>query len=432
MINILNEFKKISNDFKSYHHNTIPLCAAENVMSDFCKLPLCAGFQERYIMGSVYAYHTDGNFVGSEHLLPFYEMIDKQCNRLFHSKFADVRTLTGMNCLTTILMSISQPGDSIMILSADYGGHASVKGICERLSLKIFDAPYILDDYDFDYEIMNKIIEREKIKFVLFAPSDILFPMELTKITDENVIILYDASQILGLIAADIIENPLPQIKNIIMFGGTHKTLPGPAHGIALTNNESLFKIIDNGINPKYLRNTQMHQVISLLFCLIEAEYFGREYQSNIVRTSNVLARYLKEYGFTVPIIPSPVIHHLNTMHNFDTMQTPLHSMTHQIFIECSPEKMEKIYNNCIASGVTLNTKKKKLFHGGYGVRLGTQEIARYKWDDLALKRIAEIIYLLSADTPDLEEIFFIKNKMPPKVINYTFSNEIINDLHLL
>jgi glycine/serine hydroxymethyltransferase len=164
--------------------------------------------------------------------------------------------------------------------------------------------------------------------------------------------------------------------------------------------------VIDYGINPKYLRNTQMHQVISLLFCLIEAEHYGEAYQSNIVRVSNVLAGYLENLGFTV------------------VKKDGKYSMTHQIFIECSKEKMDTLYSNAITAGVTVNTKKKALFHGGYGIRLGTQEIARYNWDDSALAKIAEVIYLLSHEKPDLDKIAALKTQMPEKVIAYTFDKK--------
>jgi glycine/serine hydroxymethyltransferase len=169
--------------------------------------------------------------------------------------------------------------------------------------------------------------------------------------------------------------------------------------------------VIDYGINPKYLRNTQMHQVISLLFCLIETEHYGEAYQSNIVRVSNVLAGYLENLGFTV------------------VKKDGKYSRTHQIFIECSKEKMDTLYSNAITAGVTVNTKKKALFHGGYGIRLGTQEIARYNWDDTTLAKIAEVIYLLSHEKPDLDKITVLKKQMPEKVINYTFDKAIVDDL---
>ena len=38
-----------------YYRNSLPLCAAENVISSFCKIPLEGDFQERYIMGNISA-----------------------------------------------------------------------------------------------------------------------------------------------------------------------------------------------------------------------------------------------------------------------------------------------------------------------------------------------------------------------------------------
>jgi glycine/serine hydroxymethyltransferase len=408
MIQKINELVEISKKFYEFQRNSIPLCAAENIMSDFCKLPLSADFQERYIMGSAYEYSLMDNFIGSKYLIPFYKMLDRQCNILFNANFTDARTLTGMNCLTTILMSLAKPGDNIMIQTSDFGGHASVKGICERLGLNVFNAPYLLENYDFNYTLLNSIVEKNNIKLILIAPSDILFPLDLLRIDNDELIILNDVSQCLGLIAAKIHRNLLPLMPKMVMFGGTHKTLPGPSHGLAMTNNEDIFKILDKSINPKYLRNTQMHQVICLLFCLIEAEYYGEKYQENIVKTSNALAKYLSDLGFTL------------------AKKNGYFSQTHQIFIECSEEKMFTLFNNAVANGVTFNTKKKALFHGGYGIRLGTQEIARYNWDDDTLKKIAEIIYILSFEKPDLKKIAQLKKQMPPKIINWTFDKETV------
>lgn len=71
----LEYLSKLVDSFESYHKITLPLCAAENVISDFCKLPLGGNFQERYIMGSDHSYNSNKNFIGSDYLLPFYQMI---------------------------------------------------------------------------------------------------------------------------------------------------------------------------------------------------------------------------------------------------------------------------------------------------------------------------------------------------------------------
>jgi glycine/serine hydroxymethyltransferase len=406
----IKKLKSIIVAFENFQKTSVPLCAAENVMSDFCKIPLSASFQERYIMGSAYDYTMNDNFIGSEVLLPFYTQIQELSFELFHAKYSDARTLTGMNCLCMLVMALTKQNDNVMILGKEWGGHASVKPILERLGINVFEAPYLLDKYDFDYNELNSIVTRKKINYLLFAPSDILYPLDLRQIDDSQTTVLFDGSQILGLIAAGLIDNPLDSLKNCVLFGGTHKTMPGPAHGLILTNNDDLYAQIDKNINPKYLRNTQMHQVICLLFTLIEMKYFGKEYQTNTVITGNSLGKALEEHGFTVAAMKN------------------VYTNTHQIFIECSERQMLTIFNNAIKEHVTLNTKKKSLFHGGFGIRLGQQEISRYKWNDDAIKAIAQILFLLKNENFNHSEAQKIIQNLPPKNIQFTFTaDEYLN-----
>lgn len=65
-------------------------------------------------------------------------------------------------------------------------------------------------------------------------------PLSVEKINTSNCILMWDCSQLLGLIAAGLCSNPLKTMKNIVMFGGTHKTLPGPASGLIMTNERAL------------------------------------------------------------------------------------------------------------------------------------------------------------------------------------------------
>ena len=175
-------------------------------------------------------------------------------------------------------------------------------------------------------------------------------------------------------------------MKNVIMFGGTHKTFPGPASGLILTNEKYLHELMEKEINPKLTRHSQMHQKISLLFALIEFEKFGTEYMSHMVHCSNYLGKKLREYGYDIADVDGKI------------------SSTHQIFIRCSKDVMDTIYNNAYKCEVTLNKKHKDLFNG-YGVRLGTQEIARYGWDDNALDIIAKIIYMLKDETVVVSDV---------------------------
>lgn len=404
MIPEIEKLHLLNEKFQKYHQTSLPLCAAENVISDFVKWPLVAGYQERYIMGSAYDFSMDDNFVGADMLYPYYQMIAALCEELFHAKYTDARTLTGMNATNMLAAALIKSGDNVMILGKGLGGHASMKPTFERLGANVFDAPYKLENYDFDYDKLNQEIKEKNIKFLNIAPSDILFEHDFEKIDDSNCVILFDYSQILGMIAAGLMKNPLNYKENAILFGGTHKTMPGPAHGIIMTNNEELFRVLDKEINPKYLRNVQTHQVISLLCTLIEMKYFGKDYQSNTVRMGNVLGNELEKQGFNV------------------VKKGDIYTQTHQLFLEMSESNMKTMFQNAIAEHVTLNTKKKPLFHGGFGIRLGLQEISRYNWNDTTIHDIALILSEIAKENYSKEIVHDLMAKLPEKKISFTFN----------
>lgn len=389
-----------------FYKSSLPLCAAENVISDFCKIPLSGDFQERYIMGSPYDYRTEGNFIGSQLLLPFYTMIHEECELLFGSCYSDARTLSGMNCLTTVLMSLTNLNEKIAILPAEWGGHPSVQPVCERLGLVVYKLPYDVSNWDIDYDSANALIASENIKFILLAPSDIIHAPAVEKLDLDKRILLYDISQLMGLMAGSTIPCPI-NLKNTVLFGGTHKTLPGPASGLILTNDEALHNQMETAINPKFLRHTQMHQVISLLFALLEMECFGRDYTKAIVHTSNELGKNLAERGFDVANLKEK------------------YSETHQIFLHCDYREMIQINENAIRYGITLNKKEKNLF-SNCGIRLGTQEIARYGWEQDTIAVIGEILSELRKPNADKARIAVLKENLPPKILRYTFDEDTV------
>ena len=389
VINVEDELDKLfsySKEFKEYHDRALPLCAAENAISPFANLPLGYGFQERYIMNNTYSFNMDDNFIGCEKLFPYYQELSDVCERLFGAKYTDSRPFSGMHCIDMIVKCVCSPGDKMMILSKQHGGHASVQPVVERLGVEVYTAPYNLDEFDLDYERLNSMVAEEGIGYVLIASSDLIKPLDIERVDTSNCVLLYDCSQVMGLIAAGLCPNPLKSMQNVIMFGGTHKTFPGPTSGLVLTNDKYLHDKMETSINPKYLRNPQIHQKISLLFALIEFEQFGVDYMTHMVHCANYLGDKLRDAGYDVADIHG---------------QT---SYTHQVHFRCSKEEMDRIYDNASKCEVTLNKKHKDLFYG-YGIRLGTQEIARYDWNDAALDTIVEIIKQLSDEDIDIEKV---------------------------
>lgn len=86
---------------------------------------------------------------------------------------------------------------------------------------------------------------------------------------------------------------------------------------------------------------------------------------------------------------------------------------------------MDTIYSNAYNCEVTLNKKHKDLFLG-YGIRLGTQEIARYDWNDEALDKTALILSQLSEKDANVSFIKKVIQELPEKKIHYAYTMEEI------
>lgn len=416
------QFIDTTKAFLDYKRKNIPLCAAENVMSPFAKSALLTSAQEKYVMGGVLAYIEDDNFIGGDLIYPYYKIIDNQCNVLFNSAYADARTLTGMNAITTLLMSLLEAGDTIAYAAPDCGGHASIPDICRRLGLQSRRIPYDYGAMDFDYEETNQMIEQEDIDAMLICISDIVNLPQFNKLSKKkNLPIIYDATQTLGLIAGGAVCNPFIYFEPddpFILMGATHKTIPGPSCALIMTQNLALAQKIEKKINPTFIRNTQMHQKMSLILTLLEMEYFGKEYSRAIIDNAQTLARILAQKGF----------HVLNRQNGY--------TQTHQIHITCSPEQMYSFYDNCTYYNVTLNFKTKKLFNNA-GIRLGTQEISRYGWDKDVLQTLGALldifmknpcVYKLKGQARTVQSM--IESLIDKKEIHFTFAeNEYSNIL---
>lgn len=406
----------LCSELSTNENKLLPLCAAENVISPFSKIPLDTFLQEKYIMGGVINYQQESNFVGSKNLYKIYELLSLQCNKLYGCKYADARTLSGVNAVMTLLMSLFSSGDTILISSEECGGHGSMPKICHRLGINTIEMPYNYDIYDFNYNEINEILRKEKINGILICLSDIIIMPQLNKIDlPEEYVLIFDATQILGLIATNSMENPLQWFadkQKFILMGATHKTLPGPTCGLIMTNNLDLANQFDTLINPDYLRNSQLHHIFSLILTLMELEIYGKQYCSSVVNNANFLATALVK-------------------NNFDIIKVaPKYTYTHQIFISMPESDARKFYNKCLDYGVSINLRNKKLYKT-CGLRIGTQEISRYGWNEKEMFAISEIL----RDIRDME--YFsqdISNKINMislnKKICYTFDQNYYDILY--
>lgn len=402
MNKILSEYIQLCKDFEQYENTVIPLCAAENYVSDFCMKPLVSGFEGKYSFAE-----SSGNnsFIGGEYIERLNALLKKQCKTMFGAKYTNTETLTGINCFTVCAMSLLSSSDRVLVTTPEQGGHASIPIILNTIGIKYDSVPYDYPHYQIDYTKLNELCQSQKYSYIIFCQSDIINPPDLTQISiPENMGIIYDSTQTLGMIATGIIQNPLSVSDNVILIGGSHKTLPAPSCGIIMTNKELYKNKLQKHITPDYLRNTQPNHSASLLLALIEQEECGHEYQKLIIKIANMLGNELSHLGF-----------------NLAKLSEKSFTSTHQLFLLMSKEETDKFYLTAKNYNITLNKKHKKLFNND-GIRIGAQQVARYNWNKAEVEMLAQLLYSIKEQN-DIE-IKNIRNILISKKIpHFTYED---------
>jgi glycine hydroxymethyltransferase len=366
---------------QEFRRHVIPLCAAETALSDYVRSFLADPIREKYAMGGPLVPQAE-NFIGAEHVLNLHQLTIDLCQEIFGARYADPRPLSGTGAVTNLLMTLSKPGDRVLLQTSASGGHASMTPICRRLGLEIVDLPYDYERFNIDTQA-SRALADESISFVLFAPSDILYAPDFRAIAfAETTTVVYDATQTLGLIATEHLPSPLDAHPRLVVSAGTHKTLPGPSSGLLMTNNEEIAAHLDSKLSPKFVRHSHPHHTAALCATLIEHSVIGHRYSQRIRGLAATLSAALDRNGL-------------------DVLQDGHRSTdTHQVFLHLASSQLTDVYDRAAAVGVTLNAKRKPLFRDS-GLRLGVQEIARYRWSESDVQRLASLIAeIVDGDRP--------------------------------
>lgn len=390
MYEILDEYKELYKELIDYEINLIPLCAAENYVSDFVMQPLNSLYEGKYSCKN-----SDGSnmFVEGKYIDKLNVLLQKTCKKVFNAEYSNADTLTGINCFTVTALSLLNSKDKVLLTTPEQGGHPSIPYILKSLSIDYTTIPYDFEKFQINYERTNELCYSGEYSFIIFCQSDLLQQPKLQNLNIPNDMgIIYDATQTLGLIASKCNDNPLNYHKNVVLIGGSHKTLPAPACGLVMTNNSTYIEKLKKNINPIFLRNTQPNHIASLLLALIEQEEYGNKYQKNVIKSANILGKSLDSYNF-----------------NVQKISDNLYTNTHQIFIKMPKSQAETFFNNAQKYNISLNIKNKKLF-GGYGIRLGTQQIARYNWNEFNISMLAKLLNSIRINNPNHDTIMAIRN----------------------
>jgi glycine hydroxymethyltransferase len=224
-----------------------------------------------------------------------------RAKELFGAEHANVQAHTGSQANMAAYYAVLDPGDTVLSLSVDHGGHLS-HGQNTNFSGRYYRVHHYALDREtelLDYESARKIahLYRPKLIVVGFSAYPRTIDWEAWRgIADEvDALLMADIAHIVGLIAAGAHPSPVPYAD--IVTSTTHKTLRGP-RGAFIMCKRHLADTVDRAIFPGIQAGPLMHVIAAKAIAFKEAmtEEF-REYQWQIVKNAKVLAETLQEEG---------------------------------------------------------------------------------------------------------------------------------------
>jgi len=362
--------------------DSIPLIASENVMSPLAKEMVISDLNNRYAEGLPGHRYYQGNRIVDEIEIKVEELV----KRLFNAKQADVRPISGTNANQAITFAFLQPGEKILTPSLDSGAHISSAefGAVGMRGAVIKNMAFDTKEMKIDVDETRKIILSEKPKVSLFGFSVFLFPAPIRDLKDAldevGSAVWYDGAHVLGLLAGKKFQDPLREGADVIT-GSTHKTFPGPQHGIILGNtSDENWKKVRRGVFPGVISNHHLGAMAALGITAAEMLEFAEGYASNIISNAKTLANELYTRGFNV----------LAESSGFTESHTILVDVRKQGGGKFVAEELEK--NNIILNKNMIPGDSNTKAQNPSGIRIGTQEVTRLGMGRGEMVMIAEMI----------------------------------------
>lgn len=278
----------------------IVLIASENYASKAVLEAQGSVFTNKYAEGYPHRRYYGGcEFVDSVELLAI-----ERAKQLFGAEHVNVQPHSGTQANMAVYFSVLKPGDRVLGLSLNHGGHLS-HGSHVNFSGLIYKAFFYGVEKKtglIDYDKVRKLAKRHKPKLVLAgasAYSRLLDFKVLSDIAKEvNAHLLADIAHIAGLIATGNHPTPVPYADFVTTT--THKTLRGPRGGMIMCKTEYA-KAIDKIVFPGIQGGPLMHVIAAKAVAFKEAltpEF--RRYQLQIIKNARELADALIKKGIKI------------------------------------------------------------------------------------------------------------------------------------
>lgn len=286
--------------------NTVELIASENFVSDNVMAAVGSCLTCKYAEG----YPGRRYYGGCSAVDGLETHCQQKWREVFNTDYhVNVQPHSGTNANLAAYMAVLQPGDKVLSMSIESGGHLS-HGMHLNASGKMYDFAHygVRADGWIDYDDFGKKLNLHKPKMVVIgasAYSRILNYVAFTRILDAyeaegnpRPIMMVDMAHVAGLIAAGL--HPTPFGHADIITTTTHKTLRGARGGLIFCKPE-LAKKIDSAVFPGIQGGPLMHVIAGKAVTAEEAlTPKFKEYQRQVLSNAKVMADEFVKMGYEV------------------------------------------------------------------------------------------------------------------------------------
>ncbi|WP_034160127.1 serine hydroxymethyltransferase [Sphingomonas sp. ERG5] len=279
----------------------IELIASENIVSKAVLQAQGSVFTNKYAEGYPGKRYYQGCHPSDE----VETLAIERAKQLFGCAFANVQPHSGAQANGAVMLALVKPGETIMGLSLDAGGHLT-HGAKAAMSGKWFNAvAYGVDPVThlIDFDQVRALAQEHKPKLIIAGgsayPREIDFATFRTIADEVGAIFMVDMAHFAGLVAGGVHPSPLPHAH--VVTTTTHKTLRGPRGGAVFTNDEAIAKKINSAVFPGLQGGPLMHVIAAKAVAFGEAlQPDFKLYAAAIVENAKILAATLKERGAEV------------------------------------------------------------------------------------------------------------------------------------
>lgn len=379
-MNIQQYFDKIRTD-EQIDANFLHLSSNEPYVSEAARTFAASRLADRYYFGGGedglvdFGAFTSLGMPGVQGLVTAAEEAAKE---MLGAAIVNLNCLSGVHAMMCAILSTTEPGDTVMTVHHDHGGHFATEGILSRIGRKHVSTSYNFDTLSFDAEAIAKTFKETGAKAFYMDVSYYLNPHNLREIRaalGDEAIIIYDASHTMGLILGGQFQDPFKEGADVIC-ANTHKTLPGPQKGMIAFRDAEFGEKANNIIEDSLYSSPHTASVIALATTLLEMKEFGQDFAKQIIANSNALGEALHKRGYHV--------RKANTGRWSENHQ--VHLMTEKV------GKYTDLWRRLYRNNINVNFDSPDVFDQGTFIRLGTQEITRRGMKETEMETIADFL----------------------------------------